>query len=319
MDDFRAAGRRALLRGCAAGRDRGGGRHAGLCLFDGDDAPAGRGAAGRAGPLPDPLIAYAVKANPNSAVIATLAKAGLGADVVSGGEYRARDRGGRAGGQDRLLRRRQDRRRDAPRAGRRAVPVQPRIARRSRDAVGRGDGDGPHRAQSASASTPTSPRAAMPRSRPAPPRTSSASRSATRPTLMLGPRRCRASGPGRRGPYRQPADHLEPLERAFTRVGELIGELRAAGHEITRRRSRRRSRRSLRSRPAAAAEPGRLWRDGQARRGRLERAAGVRARPADRRQCRRPAVARHPREARRDRSVRHRRRGDERPDAPRAL
>jgi diaminopimelate decarboxylase len=39
-------------------------------------------------PLPDPLIAYAVKANPNGAVIATLAKAGLGADVVSGGEYR---------------------------------------------------------------------------------------------------------------------------------------------------------------------------------------------------------------------------------------
>ena len=39
-------------------------------------------------PLPDPLIAYAVKANPNTAVIATLATAGLGADVVSGGEYR---------------------------------------------------------------------------------------------------------------------------------------------------------------------------------------------------------------------------------------
>lgn len=38
-------------------------------------------------PLANPLIAYAVKANPNSAVIATLAKAGLGADVVSGGEY----------------------------------------------------------------------------------------------------------------------------------------------------------------------------------------------------------------------------------------
>lgn len=37
--------------------------------------------------LADPLIAYAVKANPNSAVIATLAKSGLGADVVSGGEY----------------------------------------------------------------------------------------------------------------------------------------------------------------------------------------------------------------------------------------
>jgi diaminopimelate decarboxylase len=38
-------------------------------------------------PLGDPLVAYAVKANPNSAVISTLARAGLGADVVSGGEY----------------------------------------------------------------------------------------------------------------------------------------------------------------------------------------------------------------------------------------
>ena len=33
-----------------------------------------------------PLIAYAVKANPNLSVIATLARAGAGADVVSGGE-----------------------------------------------------------------------------------------------------------------------------------------------------------------------------------------------------------------------------------------
>lgn len=39
-------------------------------------------------PLPDPLIAYAVKANPNGAVLATLAREGLGADIVSGGEYR---------------------------------------------------------------------------------------------------------------------------------------------------------------------------------------------------------------------------------------
>ncbi|HVM22565.1 MAG TPA: diaminopimelate decarboxylase [Sphingomicrobium sp.] len=45
-------------------------------------------------PLPDPLIAYAVKANPNSAVIATLAGAGLGADVVSGGEYRRAEAAG---------------------------------------------------------------------------------------------------------------------------------------------------------------------------------------------------------------------------------
>ena len=48
-------------------------------------------------PLHDPLIAYAVKANPNSAVIATLANAGLGADVVSGGEYRRARAAGVAG------------------------------------------------------------------------------------------------------------------------------------------------------------------------------------------------------------------------------
>jgi diaminopimelate decarboxylase len=35
----------------------------------------------------EPLVAYAVKANPNPAVLATLARAGLGADVVSVGEY----------------------------------------------------------------------------------------------------------------------------------------------------------------------------------------------------------------------------------------
>lgn len=45
-------------------------------------------------PLEDPLIAYAVKANPNRAVIATVTADGLGADVVSGGEYqRARAAG----------------------------------------------------------------------------------------------------------------------------------------------------------------------------------------------------------------------------------
>lgn len=38
--------------------------------------------------LADPLIAYAVKANPNPAVLATLARAGMGGDIVSIGEYR---------------------------------------------------------------------------------------------------------------------------------------------------------------------------------------------------------------------------------------
>ena len=39
-------------------------------------------------PLADPLICYALKANPNAAVVHSLAGMGLGADVVSGGEYR---------------------------------------------------------------------------------------------------------------------------------------------------------------------------------------------------------------------------------------
>ncbi|HXG80918.1 MAG TPA: diaminopimelate decarboxylase [Sphingomicrobium sp.] len=39
--------------------------------------------------LDDPLIAYAVKANPNPAVLTVLAREGLGADIVSIGEYRA--------------------------------------------------------------------------------------------------------------------------------------------------------------------------------------------------------------------------------------
>src|SRR5688572_8684337 len=44
--------------------------------------------------IDDPLIAFAVKANPNRGVLATLAKLGLGADVVSGGELlRARAAG----------------------------------------------------------------------------------------------------------------------------------------------------------------------------------------------------------------------------------
>lgn len=44
--------------------------------------------------LDDPLIAYAVKANPNAAVLATFACEGLGADIVSGGEFlRARAAG----------------------------------------------------------------------------------------------------------------------------------------------------------------------------------------------------------------------------------
>ena len=78
------------------------------------DALSGRAARLRAA-LPDRIdVAYAVKANPSLAVIATLASAGLGADVSSEGELEAALRAGMAprtivvtgpGKSDRLLRR----------------------------------------------------------------------------------------------------------------------------------------------------------------------------------------------------------------------
>src|SRR3546814_11157842 len=44
-------------------------------------------------PLHDPLVAFAVKANHNAAVLSTLARPGLGADVVpAGGSLRAASR-----------------------------------------------------------------------------------------------------------------------------------------------------------------------------------------------------------------------------------
>ena len=57
----------------------------------------------------DALVCYAMKANSNQAVIATLARLGAGADVVSGGELLARPGRRHRAGQDHVLRRRQDR------------------------------------------------------------------------------------------------------------------------------------------------------------------------------------------------------------------
>ena len=63
-----------------------------------------------------PLIGYAVKANSNLAVLRAAGPARARADVVSEGEIRRALAAGVPGGADRLLRRRQDRGRDAARA-----------------------------------------------------------------------------------------------------------------------------------------------------------------------------------------------------------
>ena len=169
-------------------------------------------------PLGDPLIAFAVKANPNAAVLATLAAEGLGADVVSGGEYRrARAAGiaaekivfsgvGKTEAEMAL----------ALEGGLcqfnlESVP-KPRCCPRSRWRWG-----GPRR--SASASIPTSrrePRQDLDRRRRT---TSSASRSTTRSPAYA--RAARSAGPrnqGSRGPYRQPA-HQPRAARGGVRQG----------------------------------------------------------------------------------------------------
>ena len=58
------------------------------------------------------LVCYAMKANSNQAVLATLARLGAGMDVVSEGELRRARAVGRATRKDRVLGRRQDARRD---------------------------------------------------------------------------------------------------------------------------------------------------------------------------------------------------------------
>ena len=55
------------------------------------------------------LVCYALKANSNQAVIATFARLGAGADVVSEGELKRALAAGRAAAEDHVFRHRQDR------------------------------------------------------------------------------------------------------------------------------------------------------------------------------------------------------------------
>ena len=140
----------------------------------------------------DALVCYAMKANSNQAVIATLAKLGAGADVVSDGELLRARAAGVAAGQDHVLRRRQDRARARARGRREHSLRQRRIRAGARTARRRSP---PPRAAPPtfrSASIPTSIRRPTPRSRPARPRTNSAFRSAAPAMSMPAPRSSRA-------------------------------------------------------------------------------------------------------------------------------
>ena len=117
----------------------------------------------------EPLIAYAVKANSNVSVLRTLAR--LGRRGRHG--FRGRDppRAGRrrAGRADRLLRRRQDRRRDRLRAGGRRRRDQRRVRAGARPRRPGRRRAGRARRASPSGSIRTSAPAATPRSPPARP------------------------------------------------------------------------------------------------------------------------------------------------------
>ena len=107
----------------------------------------------------------------------------------------------------------------------------------------------------------------------------------------------RARGPGRRRPYRQPAHQPGAAGNRLPKGRRADRRIARRGARDRGRRSRRRARHPPQSGAARPAEPAGLWRDGPAHRRRLGCAAGVRAGPADRRQCRHTAEPRDPGEA----------------------
>ena len=183
--------------------------------------------------LPDPLIAYAIKANPNSAVVATLAKAGLGADVVSGGEYRRAHAAGVPGDQIVF-------------AGVGKTEEEMRLALEG--GLYQFNLESVEEAEMLSAVASAMGRVAPVGFRVNPDVvagghakiTTGAAENKFGIAIGDAPQAydCIAKLPGLK--IQGVAVHigsqltsLEPLERAFTRVGELIGELRAAGHSIS--------------------------------------------------------------------------------------
>ena len=128
--------------------------------------------------LPRAHIAFAVKANPNLAVLKVMAREGLGADVVSGGEL-ARALAAGMPAADVVF----------SGVGKTALEMTQGLASSWRKSQRRAASVRRQRC----GSTPMSTRAPMPRSRPARPKTSSACRLIGRRRSMPGWRRCRAS------------------------------------------------------------------------------------------------------------------------------
>ena len=267
----------------------------------------------------DALVCYAMKANSNQAVMATLARLGAGADVVSGGELkRARAAGVPA---DKIM---------FSGIGKTAaelalaidegilcinVESEPELEMLSAIAAGKGrsacvsvrvnpdiDAKTHHKIATGKAEN----KFGIPISR-------------ARDVYARAAKIAGAEGVRRRHAYRQPDHRPRSVRRCLRAAGRIRAQLRADGHVDQPCRSRRRPRHSLSRRQRTAAASGGIRQGGQARDAGLELPADLRAGPADRRQCRHPGDARAVREARRGEELRRRRRRHERPHPADAL
>ena len=238
------------------------------------------------------LVCYAMKANSNQAVITTLARLGAGADVVSGGELKRALRRRHPGRQDHVLRRRQDARASSPPRSMPASSASMSSPSRSSSCCRRSP---PARGARAAISLRVNPDvdAAHPR-QDRDRQGGEQVRHSDQPRARGLCARRQAAGPARRRrrhAYRQP-DH---------RAGAVRRRLRAAvGVRAHAARRRPRDRRMSISAAGSASRIAtttsrrharRLCGSGQARDPRARLHAGLRARPADRRQCRHPGDA----------------------------
>jgi hypothetical protein len=213
------------LRGRSAAPHRRGGRHAGLCLFLGHPGAALHGPARRAAGagLKDPLIAFAVKANPNVAVLRTLGDLGAGADTVSEGEIRR----ALAAGIPPSASSSPASARPRPRSPSPLEPASPRSTS-SPSRAAPGQPRGPALGQRADVAIRVNPDvrpAATPRSPPARPRTSSASRSprpsGSTPTPPTWPASARSASPATsaaRSPTWPPGGRLRKMRGLVERL-----------------------------------------------------------------------------------------------------
>ena len=306
MSHFHLRGGVTHCEDVAAAGDRRGGRHAGLRLFGRCDAQPGAGAARRSvRRCDDPLIALCGQGQSQY----------RGADHAGGGRagrrcrvrrrISPRPRGRDRARQDRLLRRRQDRRRDARSRSRGGLcqfnleslaEAEMLSAGRARDGP-----DGAGRVPGQSRCRRRLPRQDLDRRGP------QQVRHPDRRRAGRLRRRCAACRGSSSRAWRSTSAASSPASRRWrrrsTKLGAMIAELRAQGHDIST--ADLGGGLGIRYDPvrAAAAERSRIMaRWSRAADARLGRAADLRARPADRRRRRRAADRGRPGQAGRQQS-----------------